>query len=113
MEIRTLSNNHGILSIYNGEKYIIYSTFYGVVAESTKIDRSNDYNTDKHKVIIDFDICNWSGYWDLKPIITKGINKAERQFIEDKKVIINYNTIYGTDNALNKRLDFTLTEYNR
>ena len=108
MQIEILSNKRGILSLYDGSKYIIYSQFYGVVAESTSIKRNN--NKEKAEITINFDICQWYGYWDLKTIITKGINKFEKQYI-DKVVNINYNTIIGTDNHLIKNLKFELLDY--
>ena len=105
MEIRVISKQRGIYSIYNGEKYIIYSEYYGLVAESKKIERyDNETNERLENVIINFDICDWSGYWDLKSIITRGIKKLENQFI-NKKVKINYNTIKNTGNSLNKVIE--------
>ena len=96
MELRTLSEKRGIYSIFKGDEYIIYSSYYGVVAHSTKIERTEDYQ----EVTIDMDICQWYGYWDLKSIISRGINKLEKQFKADKKVIIKYNTVNETDNSL-------------
>lgn len=107
MEIKTLSEKRGILSIYSGDKYIILSTYYGVVAESTKIERSED----NENVKIDFNICEWFGYWDLKSIITRGIIKLEKRYIENKKVAINYTTQKGQQEHLNKYLKFELLEY--
>lgn len=107
MEVRTLSEKRGILSFYNGEKYIIYSTFYGVVAESTEIIRDDD----RSNVIINFDICDWVGYWDLKSIITRGINKAERQFISDKKIKINYNILRDEQMHLNRNIKIETVKY--
>lgn len=104
MRIETLSEKRGILAFYNGDKYVIYSTYYGVVAESTKIERTDE------TVQIDFNICEWFGYWALKPIITRGITKAETVYI-DKKVIINYTTMEGQQEHLNKYLTFELKEY--
>lgn len=106
MEIRTLSEKRGILSFYNGDRYIIYSTFYGVVAESTEIIR--DEETDD--VIINFDICDWCGYWDLKSIISRGINKAEKQFI-DKNVKINYNILRDQQMHLNRNIKIETIKY--
>ena len=96
MELRTLSEKRGIYSIFKGDEYIIYSSYYGVVAHSTEIKRTEDYQ----EVNIKIDICTWYGYWDLKSIISRGINKLEKQYKEDKKVKIEYNTIEGTDNSL-------------
>ena len=106
MEIRTLSEKRGILSFYNGDRYIIYSTFYGVVAESTEIIR--DEETDD--VIINFDICDWCGYWDLKSIISRGINKAEKQFI-NKNVKINYNILRDQQMHLNRNIKIETIKY--
>lgn len=39
METKTLSEKQGIIALYDGVRYIIYSTTYGVVAESSKIKR--------------------------------------------------------------------------
>lgn len=110
MEIRTLSEKRGIISFYNGDQYIIYSTFYGVVAESTNIERIENEDGDEKTVVIDFNICDWCGYWDLKTIISKGINKAEKQFV-DKKVVINYNVLRDQQMHLNKWLKVETKEY--
>lgn len=104
MRIEVLNNTRGILSIYNGDKYVIYSQYYGVVAESTKIERSDE------SVTIDFNICEWYGYWALKPIITRGIKKQETLYI-DKKVTINYHEQKGQQEHLNKYLKFDLLNY--
>ena len=107
MEIKTLNQTRGILSIYNGDKYIIFSQFYGVVAESTKILR----NEEGDKVEINFDICNWVGYWDLKTIITKGIKKLENQYIK-KDVTINYKKVKTKrENGLDKYLEIKTKSY--
>ena len=105
MRLKCISNKRGIYFIYDGTQYIIYSEFYGVVANSTKIDR-----TVEDKVIIDFDICDWHGYWGLKPIITKGIKAEETMYI-DKDVVINYNIVKNqAENQLNKYLKFELLD---
>lgn len=105
MQIEILSNKRGIISLYDENKYIIYSQFYGVVAESTKIERIGD-----DKVEIVFDICRWYGYWDVKPIITRGIKKQETMYIQ-KDVTIKYNIIdTKTENSLDKYLKFELLE---
>lgn len=106
MEIRTLNQTRGIISFYNGDKYIIYSTFYGVVAESTEILRNDETND----VTINFDICDWCGYWDLKSIITRGINKAEKQFI-NKNVKINYNILRDQQMHLNRNIKIETVKY--
>lgn len=104
MRIEVLNNTRGILSIYDGDKYVIYSQYYGVVAESTKIERSDE------SVTIDFDICEWFGYWALKPIITRGIKKQETLYI-DKKVTINYTEQKGQQEHLKKHLTFNIIDY--
>ena len=104
MRLKCINNTRGIYFLYDGDKYVIYSEFYGVVAESTAINREEE-----NKVIIDFNICEWYGYWALKPIITRGIKKEETMYI-DKEVIINYNTIKGTENSLNKYLKFEVLD---
>lgn len=107
MQIEILSNKRGILSLYDGNKYIIYSQFYGVVAESTSIERKNverEELKDIGEIVkINFNICKWYGYWDLKTIITRGINKLEKRYI-NKDITINYNTIENTDNSLDNRM---------
>ena len=35
MRIKNISNKRGIYLIYNGNKYVVLSEYYGVVAEST------------------------------------------------------------------------------
>lgn len=107
MRLKCINNTRGIYFLYNGNKYIIYSEYYGVVAESTKIERIEE----KNEVMIDFDICEWYGYWALQPIITKGIKAEETMYITDRKVVINYNTVKGTENSLKKYLKFELLDY--
>lgn len=104
MEIKTLSNQRGIISIYDGNKYLIYSEVYGVVAESTEIKRTDE------QVIINFDICYWLGYWDLKTIITKGIKKLEQRFL-NRDVKINYKVDYNHQMSLNKNLEIKAINY--
>lgn len=84
MELSQLSNKRGIYSLYDGDQYIIYSTFYGVVAYSTKIDRkeiNNENEIRKYDTTIELDICRWYGYWDLKSIITRGIKRLENRYV--------------------------------
>lgn len=107
MCIETLSQKRGILSFYDGNKYIIVSTFYGVVAESTDIKRTDDDTN----VEITFDICRWYGYWDLKSIITRGIKKFEQKYLS-KNVTIKYNEVDTRwENSLDKRMKIELVEY--
>lgn len=92
MELKVLNKDRGIYAIYQGgseNAYIIYSTYYGVVAVSSKVERNEDYS----KVDIYFDICRWNGYWSLRDIINRGVKKMERQFKEDKVVNIKYNIV--------------------
>ena len=98
MEISLLSEKRGIYAIYQGiEKgYIIWSSFYGVVAISKEIiDKEvgniNEDNLMHHKTIV-FDICEWSGYWSLKDVITRGIRKLENRFVYTK-VDFKFNAI--------------------
>ena len=94
-----LSETHGIFAAYDGSKYTVISTYYGVVAESTNIERNED---GEHKTVaITFDICDWYGYWSLKDVINRGIKKCEQEFVK-KDVQISYHTVEGTENHLNK-----------
>lgn len=91
MELRCLSEERGIYAIYQGDArgYAIYSSFYGIVALSTNIERCED----RSKVKIKFDICDWTGYWSLRNIITRGVSKMEKKFKEDKVVEFEFNVI--------------------
>ena len=89
MVIRTLSEKRGIRMLYDGSKYIIWSDYYGVVAESTKIERKGGLAEPEKEVEIWFDICEWYGYWDLQSIISRGITKYETSIIP-KTVIQHY-----------------------
>ena len=91
MRIDILSQKRGILSLYDGKKYIIFSQCLGVVAESSKIERFNNSDYTENSAKITFNICDWCGYWDLKSIITRGIKKLENQYIA-KDVEIEYKT---------------------
>lgn len=77
MLINIISKDRGIYSIYNGKQYLIYSSFYGMVAKSILIQRDNENDV----VDIVFDMCDWSGYWDLASIIKRGIRKLENQWV--------------------------------
>lgn len=114
MEIRTLSQQRGILALYDGDHYIIYSTHYGVVAESKPIkrfeyDKKTGEMTRFDDIDIEFDICKWYGYWSLKDIITRGIKKIEREWKHEANII--YHEIEGAESHLNKRLVMTTEEY--
>ena len=94
MEIRKISNERGIYAIYDGEKYLIYSEFYGMVAKSTRIERDNENDI----VNIDFIMCDWSGYWNLATIIKRGVKKLECQWVYKK---VNINIERNTDGRQN------------
>jgi hypothetical protein len=103
MEIRKISNERGIYAIYDGQKYLIYSEFYGMVAKSTKIERDNE----KDIVNIDFIMCDWSGYWDLAQIIKRGVAKLERQWVYKK---VNINIQRNKDGRQNLKEHYIITE---
>lgn len=113
MEIITLSQKRGILAIYDGDKYIIYSTCYGVVAESKPIERvyydNNNIIHHYDKIDIEFDICKWYGYWSLKDVITRGIKKVEREWNNEATIV--YHEVEGAESHLKKRLVLSLEEY--
>ena len=51
MRLKCISNKRGIYFLYDGTKYVIYSEYYGVVAESTSINREEEnkvYYHDKY-----------------------------------------------------------------
>lgn len=104
MIIRTLSEKRGIIALYDGDKYIIYSTYYGVVAESTNINRAYNSDHTEFSVSIDFDVCEWFGYWSLYNIIRRGVKKMERQFLPDKEVCIVLHQKHGEQDHLHRRL---------
>ena len=111
MVIRTLSEKRGIRMLYDGSKYIIWSDCYGVVAESTSIKRTRaDGCFNDGEVDIEFDICEWYGYWDLQSIITRGIAKYENQIIP-KAVVIKYHKVEGQQEHLFKRLVVSTEDY--
>jgi hypothetical protein len=103
MEIRKISNDRGIYAIYDGQKYLIYSEFYGMVAKSRKIERDNE----KDIVNIDFIMCDWSGYWDLAQIIKRGVAKLERQWGYRK---VNINIQRNKDGRQNLKEHYIITE---
>lgn len=80
MTINIISKDRGIYAIYNGKQYLIYSSYYGMVAKSILIQRDNENDV----VDIVFDMCDWSGYWDLSSIIKRGIRKLENQWVYKK-----------------------------
>lgn len=104
MIIKRLSEKRGIIALYDGDKYIIYSTYYGVVAESTNIDRTYRNDCTESSVSIDFDVCEWFGYWSLYDIIRRGVKKMEREFLPDKEVCIVLHQKQGEQDHLRRRL---------
>lgn len=98
MQLQVLNKDRGIYAIFQGygeNAYIIYSTFYDVVAIGDA-QGSEDYS----KVNINFKICRWAGYWSLRDIINRGVKKLERQFKKDKEVIINYEVVNNDMEAI-------------
>lgn len=111
MIIKTLSPKRGITALYDGNKYIIWSECYGIVAESTEIKRTRaDGCFNDEEVQIDFDICEWFGYWDLQSIITRGIAKMENEFVP-KAVIIRYHKVEGEQYSLKRHLKMETEKY--
>lgn len=110
MIIKTLSNERGIIALYDGDKYIIFSTAYGVVAESTKIEREVGDDYIERRVHIEFDICEWLGYWDLYRIIRRGVPKMEREYIS-KEVDIELHQVKGEQMYLRRNLIISTEKY--
>lgn len=114
MEIRLLSDKRGITALYDGDKYIIHSSCYGVVAESKPIVR-HEYDKKTGELVhydnvnIEFDICEWFGYWSLKDVITRGIKKIEREWKNTAN--ITYNEIKGEQEHLRRHLVMTTEKY--
>lgn len=111
MEIVLINKNRGLTSLYDGDKYIIYSSAYGVVAESNNIERYYDDNYRDNSVHICFDICEWNGYWSLSDAIRRGVTKLERRYIEDKLVDITFRKQQGEQDHLNRHLKMTTEKY--
>lgn len=111
MEIILINKTRGLTALYDGDKYIIHSSYYGVVAESNKIERHYDNKSVEHSVHICFDICEWFGYWSLSKAISRGIKKLERKYIEDKVVSISFNIQNGEQNHLKRHLKITTERY--
>lgn len=107
MELRILSKEREIYSIFQGygkNAYIIFSSFYGVVAVG---DAQGD--EEYSKVNINFKICKWWGYWSLRDIINRGVKKLERQWCKDKEVNISYKVVNEDMEAIaNLKIDVTL-----
>lgn len=112
MEIIKLSEKRGITALYDGDRYIIHSSYYGVVAVSKAIKRYKMKDGVQHvmdHVKIDFDICKWYGYWSLKDVISRGIKKIEREW--HNTCDITYTEVEGAESHLRMRLKFDLEEY--
>ena len=77
MNIETLSTKRGITALMTGDTIFIYSSYYGLVAKGdiVRCYENPDKDYELTGMIITFDICQWLGYWSLKSIITRGINK--------------------------------------
>lgn len=111
MEIILINKKRGLTALYDGDKYIIHSSYYGVVAESNKIERHYDNKSLEHSVHICFDICEWFGYWSLSDAISRGIKKLERQFIEDKQVDVSFVIKKGEESHLRRHLKISTEKY--
>lgn len=111
MEIILINKNRGLTALYDGNKYIIHSSYYGVVAESNKIERHYDDNSIERSVHICFDICEWFGYWSLADAITRGIKRLERRYITDKTVDIAFKIHEGEQSYLKRHLKMTTEKY--
>lgn len=111
METILINKNRGLTALYDGDKYIIHSSYYGVVAESNKIERHYDENNCERSVHICFDICEWFGYWSLTDAITRGIKRLERRYIADKQVDIGFLKQEGEQNHLKRHLRMTTEKY--
>lgn len=111
METILINKNRGLTALYDGDKYIIHSSYYGVVAESNKIERHYDENNCERSVHICFDICEWFGYWSLTDAIIRGIKRLERRYIADKQVDIGFLKQEGEQNHLKRHLRMTTEKY--
>lgn len=111
MEISTINKVRGLTALYDGHKYIIHSSYYGVVAESNKIERHYNDNDRECSVHICFDICEWFGYWSLSDAISRGIKKLERRYIDDKRVDIGFRIQEGEESYLKRHLKMTTEKY--
>lgn len=107
MEIILFNKNRGLTSLYDGKRYIIHSSCYGVVAVSEPIDRH--YPDGKEpSVDIHFRICEWFGYWSLADAICRGVRRLERRFEPNKQVNITFEQQAGQQDYLRLRLCMTL-----
>ena len=96
MQILDFSKEHGIHAIFNGygkQAYVFHSSFYGFVGYA-------DINEEpgSKSITVELYLCNGSKnwYWSLKNIVIRGINKAEKQFVDKD---IKYN-IHWLDKVL-------------
>lgn len=111
MEIILFNKNRGLTALYDGGKYIIHSSYYGVVAESKAIERNYDDHSQERSVHITFEICEWFGYWSLTDAISRGIKKIERRFIDDKQVDIAFEIQTGEQSSLKRHLTMETVKY--
>lgn len=111
MDIRLLSQKRGIFSLYDGSRYVIYSSVYGVVAESTKIERFHDEDYCETSVSIEFDVCEWLGCWSVYDIIRRGVEKMEREILPEKEVCIVLHQVKGEQMSLKRRLVMSTEKY--
>ena len=70
--------------------YFVYSHFYGLVAYTLSMSREDDEKMINRKVCIKLAVIDWCGTWSLHDLIKRGITKMERQYVEDKKVEIEF-----------------------
>lgn len=103
MTINLISKDRGITAIYDGNRYLIHSSYYGFVAKSTEIIRDNEKNT----VHIIIDMCDWSGYWSLTDIIKRGIRKLENQWLYHK---VTFDIVRRADGRMNLKEYFKIIE---
>ena len=90
MTILQFSKERGIFAIFNGygkQAYIFHSSFYGPVGYANIMD---ECGSDKITVDVYLGENSRYWYWSLKNIIRRGVIKAERQFIDDKKIDFNF-----------------------
>lgn len=90
MQILQFSKERGIFAIFNGygkQAYIFHSSFYGVVGYADILDEPGS-----NSITVDIYLGEFTKYWywSLKNIIRRGITKAERQYIDDKKIVFNF-----------------------
>ena len=92
MEINNISvNGHKSYSVFDGEKYVFYSNYYGILAVAVRV-AEKDYNTGK---------CSFNVYTGnshtvggtrvntttIRRAVRRYVNKFENQFVKTK---VNY-----------------------